>query len=162
MRMTPVTSRRSRSRRRPLTRRGAPLMVPAHGRSYTVPTTGETTVRTRTKAVLGVAVLAGLALLARGEVLAGDKPKVGDKAPAFQSTDENGQAWKSADHVGKKIVVLYFYPADFTGGCTAQACGFRDNIEALGKNVEVIGVSGDSAKNHAMFKKHHKLPFTLL
>jgi peroxiredoxin Q/BCP len=91
------------------------------------------------------------------------KVKVGDKAPVFESIDENGKAWKSSDFVGKKIVVLYFYPADFTGGCTAQACGYRDDIEKLkGKDIEVIGVSGDSPKTHAMFKAHHKLPFTLL
>jgi peroxiredoxin Q/BCP len=89
------------------------------------------------------------------------KVKVGDKAPTFESKDENGKAWKSADHVGKKIVVLYFYPADFTGGCTAQGCGFRDDIEKF-KNVEIIGVSGDTPETHAKFKKHHKLPFTLL
>ena len=65
--------------------------------------------------------------------------------------------------VGKKIVVLYFYPADFTGGCTTQACGFRDDIEKLGsKGVMVIGVSGDSVETHKLFKAHHKLPFTLL
>ena len=95
--------------------------------------------------IVGLCVLA----LAVGATLsAGEKgtPKVGDKAPAFQSVDENGKTWKSTDHVGKKIVVLYFYPADFTGGCTAQACGFRDNLKDLSsKNVEVVGVSGDSA-----------------
>ncbi len=42
--------------------------------------------------------------------------KVGDKAPAFQATDDQGDAWKSADHVGKKVLVVYFFPADFTGG----------------------------------------------
>src|SRR4051812_24993785 len=59
------------------------------------------------------------------------KVKAGDPAPAFESVDENGKPFKSSDVVGKKIVVLYFYPADFTGGCTAQACGFRDDIEKL-------------------------------
>jgi peroxiredoxin Q/BCP len=89
--------------------------------------------------------------------------KVGDKAPAFQATDDQGNVWKSSDHVGKKVIVLYFFPADFTGGCTAQACGFRDNMKNLeSKNVEVVGVSGDSAETHAMFKKAEKLPFTLL
>jgi peroxiredoxin Q/BCP len=112
--------------------------------------------------LLGAALLAGLALVARSELQAGDKKKVGDRAPAFESVDENGKPWKSGDHYGKKVVVLYFYPADFTGGCTAQACGFRDDIEKLGKNVEVIGVSGDSVKTHMMFKVHYKLPFTLL
>lgn len=89
--------------------------------------------------------------------------KVGDKAPAFTANDDEGKSWKSADHVGKKIVVVYFYPADLTGGCTKQACAFRDDMKKLSeKGVEVIGVSGDSAKNHEIFKKVHKLNFTLL
>ena len=89
--------------------------------------------------------------------------KVGDKAPEFMSTDDAGKAFKSSDVVGKKVVVVYFYPADFTGGCTLQACAFRDDFAKLKeKGVEVIGVSGDSVKGHELFKKHHKLPFTLL
>ncbi|HKI31206.1 MAG TPA: peroxiredoxin [Gemmataceae bacterium] len=89
--------------------------------------------------------------------------KVGDKAPTFEATDDQGKTWKSGDHVGKKFVVIYFYPADFTGGCTKQACAFRDAGDKLtDKGIEVIGVSGDSAKNHELFKKHHKLNFTLL
>jgi thioredoxin-dependent peroxiredoxin len=91
------------------------------------------------------------------------KVKVGDTAPEFESVDENGKTVKSTSVVGKKIVVLYFYPADFTGGCTAQACGFRDDIEKLkGKNIAVFGVSGDSVANHKLFKDDFKLPFTLL
>jgi len=107
-----------------------------------------------------------LALTVGATLSAGEKkamPKIGDKAPEFESIDENGRPWKSADHVGKKVVVLYFYPADFTGGCTAQACGFRDNMESLsGKGLEVVGISGDSAATHKLFKAHNKLPFTLL
>jgi peroxiredoxin Q/BCP len=91
------------------------------------------------------------------------KVKVGDTAPTFESVDEDGKKFKSSDVVGKKILVLYFYPADFTGGCTAQACGFRDDIEKLGsKGVMIVGVSGDSVSTHKLFKAHHKLPFTLL
>jgi peroxiredoxin Q/BCP len=115
----------------------------------------------RTLSVLGLVA----AFLAFGGARAADqeKPKVGDAAPTFESTDDQGKTWKSADHVGKKIIVVYFYPADFTGGCTKQACGFRDDQKDLAdKGVEVVGVSGDSAKNHEMFKKTHKLPFTLL
>lgn len=89
--------------------------------------------------------------------------KVGDKAPEFMSTDDAGKAFKSSDVVGKKIVVVYFYPADFTGGCTNQACAFRDDYAKLKeKGVEVIGVSGDSVKGHAAFKTYYKLPFKLL
>ena len=89
--------------------------------------------------------------------------KVGDKAPAFTAKDDAGKDWKSADHVGKKVVVVYFYPASFTGGCTKQACGFRDDMKALtDKGVEVVGVSGDAVHTQELFKKTHKLPFTLL
>jgi len=94
---------------------------------------------------------------------AGGELKVGDKAPAFEATNEEGKAWKSSDVVGKKFVVVYFYPADFTGGCTAQACGFRDNEKDLtDKGIVVVGVSGDSVATHAAFKKEHNLKFTLL
>jgi peroxiredoxin Q/BCP len=89
--------------------------------------------------------------------------KVGDAAPSFEATDDAGKPWKSSDHFGKKVVVVYFYPADFTGGCTKQACGFRDDLGKLtDKGVEVVGVSGDTAKTHEAFKKFHKLNFTLL
>jgi peroxiredoxin Q/BCP len=120
--------------------------------------------RTWTKYGLAVCALSAAALLAGGSLRAGEKGvKVGDKAPAFEATDDTGKPWKSSDHVGKKVIVLYFYPADFTGGCTAQACGFRDNMEALkSKDVEVVGVSGDTPKTHELFKKYNKLPFTLL
>jgi peroxiredoxin Q/BCP len=89
--------------------------------------------------------------------------KVGDPAPKFQSTDDQGKPWKSSDYFGKKVVVVYFYPADLTRGCTLQACAFRDDMKKLAdKGVEIIGVSGDSVKNHQLFKKVHKLNFTLL
>jgi len=89
--------------------------------------------------------------------------KVGSVAPSFIGTDDQGKAWKSSDHVGKKIVVVYFYPADFTAGCTKQAESWRDNMNAVvAKGVEVIGVSGDEVMNHKLFKEVWKLNFTLL
>jgi peroxiredoxin Q/BCP len=89
--------------------------------------------------------------------------KVGDPAPLFEGTDDQGKPWKSSDHVGKKVLVIYFYPADLTGGCTKQACGFRDDMNKLtDKGVEVLGISGDSVKNHQIFKKVHNLNFALL
>jgi thioredoxin-dependent peroxiredoxin len=116
---------------------------------------------------IGSMALAALliGLVAGGATFAQEKKvvKVGDKAPAFQATDDTGKTWKSSDVVGKKVLVLYFYPADFTGGCTKQACGYRDDIEKLAsKDIEVVGVSADSPKTHEMFKKDHKLSFTLL
>ncbi len=90
-------------------------------------------------------------------------PGVGDPAPTFEAQDDQGKTWKSSEHFGKKIVVIYFYPADMTGGCTAQACAFRDDMgELADKEVEVVGVSGDSVENHQLFKKAHGLNFTLL
>jgi len=89
--------------------------------------------------------------------------QVGDKAPVFESIDDQGKPWKSADHVGKSFVVIYFYPADFTSGCRLQAQKFRDNMNKLGENgIVVIGISGDSVLNHELFKKTEKLNFTLL
>lgn len=87
--------------------------------------------------------------------------KVGDKAPAFAlKTDGGGKV--SLSGLKGQNVVLYFYPKDDTSGCTAQACGFRDNLPKFGKlDAVVIGVSRDSAESHDKFKKKHKLNFTL-
>jgi len=99
---------------------------------------------------------------------AGDEEKkvdlqVGDAAPAFEALDEAGQKWKSADHVGKKYLVVYFYPGDFTPGCIRQAQSFRDNMNKLtDQGVEVIGISGDAVATHALFKQAQKINFTLL
>lgn len=110
---------------------------------------------------LATAVLATLSVgrFAQAEV----DLKVGDPAPVFEAKDDTGKEWKSTDHVGKKVIVVYFYPADMTGGCTKQACGFRDDMKTLtDKGVEVVGVSGDSVQNHQWFKQEHNLNFTLL
>jgi len=87
------------------------------------------------RTVMLLAVAAGLVFGRTADA----QPKVGDPAPNFESTSDDGKAWKSADHVGKKIVVLYFYPADFTGGCTKQACAYRDDFKKLAdKGVEFL------------------------
>jgi peroxiredoxin Q/BCP len=89
--------------------------------------------------------------------------KVGDEAPEFEAKGDDGKPWKSEDYVGEKILVVYFYPADLTPGCTRQACGFRDDMKKLKDvGVEVVGVSGDSVRNHQLFKKSEDLNFTLL
>jgi peroxiredoxin Q/BCP len=90
-------------------------------------------------------------------------PKAGDPAPLFTGQDQDGKEFKLADLVGKKIVLLYFYPKDFTGGCTKEACGLRDRIgELQTNNVEIIGVSHDSAESHKKFANEYKLNFTLV
>ncbi|MFO0979751.1 MAG: peroxiredoxin [Planctomycetaceae bacterium] len=87
----------------------------------------------------------------------------GDVVPEFEAKTANGDVWKSVDHIGKKYVVVYFYPADLTNGCTQQACAYRDMKEALeSADVEVVGISGDSPQNHALFTRMHSLNFTLL
>ena len=107
----------------------------------------------------------GLAVFGMGQNIMAEEVKleVGSAAPEFCVKDDAGKDWKSADHFGKKIVVVYFYPADLTGGCTKQACGFRDDMAKLqDSGVEVVGVSGDSVENHQIFKKDRNLNFTLL
>jgi len=114
------------------------------------------------KMLFGLAVVAALL----GRVRADDARvdlKVGDPAPAFEGTDDCGQPWKSKDHVGKKYVVVYFYPGDFTPSCIRQAQSFCDVMHKLvAKGFEVVGVSGDSVETHQMFKKDQKLNFMLL
>jgi thioredoxin-dependent peroxiredoxin len=94
---------------------------------------------------------------------AAQTPKAGDAAPLIEGTDQDGKTWKLADVLGKKVVLLYFYPKDDTPGCTKEACGFRDRMAELKKDkVEVIGVSFDSPESHQKFIAKHKLNFPLL
>lgn len=89
--------------------------------------------------------------------------EVGSKVPSFTATTDKGETWKSSAHTGQKILVVYFYPAAMTGGCTKQACSFRDDKTALDKlDVEVVGVSGDLPEGLQVFRKAHNLNFTLL
>ncbi len=109
------------------------------------------------QALLLVALAAG-----PGSVQA-ETPKAGDKAPAFSGVDQDGKTWKSADHVGHHVVLLYFYPKDDTPGCTKQACGLRDRMGDLQKDsVDVIGVSFDSPESHQKFREKYHLNFPLL
>ena len=89
--------------------------------------------------------------------------KVGDKIPNFAAIDTNGDLFDSNEIIGKKPVVIYFYPKDNTRVCTEQACSFRDQYEdfkALG--AEIIGISSDSLKSHVSFANKYRLPFILL
>jgi thioredoxin-dependent peroxiredoxin len=84
-------------------------------------------------------------------------------APDFETTLEDGTPFRLSDLRGKQNVVIYFYPADFTGGCTAQACRFRDNYDAVkAYDAAIIGVSGDSAESHASFREKYSLGFPLI
>ncbi len=89
--------------------------------------------------------------------------QVGDKIPNFAAIDTNGNLFDSNEVIGKKPVVVYFYPKDNTRVCTEQACSFRDQYEDFKSiGAEVIGVSGDSLKSHQNFASRYKLPFILL
>lgn len=88
--------------------------------------------------------------------------QIGDRLPNFKATKQDGTDFDSHS-VQQKPVVIYFYPKDFTPGCTTQACSFRDayqDFHDLG--AEVIGVSGDSVSSHQNFQQKYKLPFILL
>jgi len=87
----------------------------------------------------------------------------GQLAPDFEAKDQLGKSFKLSDFRNKKNVILYFYPKDFTAGCTAEACSFRDQYDTFVNNdTEVIGVSGDSDQSHLKFASKYKLPFKLV
>jgi peroxiredoxin Q/BCP len=89
--------------------------------------------------------------------------KVGDPAPEFSLIDEHGLPVSLKDYHGKSIVVLYFYPKDFTSGCTTEACSFRDDYRLYQeKGAVVIGVSLDSVESHSKFSEKYALPFAIL
>ena len=88
--------------------------------------------------------------------------KIGNKAPDFESINQNGDKVKLSDFIGKKVV-LYFYPRDNTPGCTAQACNLKDNYNTLKKNgYTILGISKDSTKSHQKFINKFNLPFDLI
>ena len=109
-------------------------------------------------------------VLAAGAALAADPGgplKIGDRAPDFllpYATRDSvaRDSLSLASLVGKGNVVLAFYPADWSGGCTKEVCALRDNFAALGAlGADVVGISGDYAYSHHQWAKHHDLPFRL-
>lgn len=87
---------------------------------------------------------------------------VGTIAPSFELFDQDGNLHKLEDYKGKKII-LYFYPKDNTPGCTKEACGYNENLEAFKeKNVVILGISKDSITSHKKFETNYQLGFTLL
>ncbi len=88
---------------------------------------------------------------------------IGAAAPHFTLKDQHGNVFDSKDHIGKKPLVLFFYPKDYTPGCTKEACSFRDSYEEFTeRGAEVIGISADSESSHRKFASTYKLPFILL
>ena len=86
----------------------------------------------------------------------------GDRAPAFTLKDQDGAVQRLRDYRGR-TVVLYFYPRDFTSGCTKQACSLRDVEGEIGaEGAVILGVSVDDAESHQRFRERHNLRFPLL
>ena len=89
--------------------------------------------------------------------------KIGDLCPHFELTDQRGKSFKSSDWIGKKKLVIFFYPKDETPGCTKEACTFRDRHEEfLEFDCQVIGISSDSVDSHKQFATKHNFNFVLL
>jgi peroxiredoxin Q/BCP len=124
------------------------------------PTPGEDTMRK-----LGGTLLLSIALCA--PAIAADAPvpqppQVGQAAPALRLQDQHG-TWHTLEQYRGNWVVLYFYPKDFTRGCTTEVCAFRDDLTALHKlGARVLGVSLDDVASHAEFAKKYQVPFPLL
>jgi peroxiredoxin Q/BCP len=115
----------------------------------------------KTAFIVIVLISIGLLML-RNISHAKEIPSVGEAAPAFALSDQNGNPHKLSDYSGK-WVVLYFYPKDDTPGCTKEACSFRDDLAKLEKlGAQVIGVSVDDTESHARFANKYHLPFPLL
>lgn len=89
--------------------------------------------------------------------------EAGDPVPSFSLTDQNGKTFNVKDHIGKKVMVFYFYPKDESMVCTKEACAFRDSFNDFTKaGAIVIGINGGKVASHKSFQQHYKLPFILL
>ncbi|NJL15082.1 MAG: peroxiredoxin [Microscillaceae bacterium] len=89
--------------------------------------------------------------------------QVGSKAPDFTLPATGGLSFTLSQEAAGQAVILYFYPKDFTPGCTAEACDFRDNIAQFSDlSIPVFGISRDSVLTHEKFKEKYQLPFALL
>jgi peroxiredoxin Q/BCP len=99
----------------------------------------------------------------RTDLVMANKIKAGDRAPDFEGPTGDGGSLRLKDFIGKKNIVLYFYPKDDTPGCTKEACSFRDNLETVrSMDAEIVGVSLDSVESHKKFSAKYHLPFPLV
>ena len=116
----------------------------------------------RTLPVFLFALAVGLAAPAFADDASPNLPKVGQVAPEFRLQDQNGHWQTPEDHKGHWLV-MYFYPKDFTPGCTSEVCTFRDDIAKLRQaGADVVGVSLDDVKSHEAFAEKYHVPFPLL
>jgi peroxiredoxin Q/BCP len=87
----------------------------------------------------------------------------GEQAPEFEGTVADGKQLRLRDFRGRRHIILYFFPKDFTPGCTREACSFRDRrAEVAGLDAEIVGVSLDTPEKHASFAAKYQLPYPLI
>ncbi|MEI6577791.1 MAG: peroxiredoxin [Bacteroidota bacterium] len=92
-----------------------------------------------------------------------EKLVIGSNVPQFELKDQHGQLFSIDSVLGKKNMVIYFYPKDDSPGCTKEACSFRDQFEVFADaNAMIIGISAQSIESHLEFAKKHRLNYTLL
>ena len=92
-----------------------------------------------------------------------EKLTVGSTVPKFELKDQHGELFSMDSVLGKKNLVIFFYPKDDSPGCTRQACSFRDQFEVFAdEDAMIIGISGQSVKSHLEFAQKHRLNYTLL
>lgn len=102
-------------------------------------------------------------MLSSGVLSAQQSLAVGDKVPEFKLASVDGSIWNINDFLGKKYIVVYFYPGAMTSGCTIEACSYRDHMTELqSAETVVVGISGDKVENLKLFKQSENLNFTLL
>lgn len=88
---------------------------------------------------------------------------IGERAPDFALPDQDGREQRLSQLIAGRALILYFYPADFTPGCTKEACDLRDlHTQILSAGLRVVGVSPQPPESHRRFRDQHGLPFTLL
>ncbi|WP_372751036.1 peroxiredoxin [Labilibaculum sp.] len=91
------------------------------------------------------------------------KLELGDTIPSFELKDQKGNLFSIDSILGKKNLVIYFYPKDDSPGCTKEACSFRDQLAVFSdSDAEIIGISGQSVESHRKFAEKHHLNYTLL
>lgn len=114
------------------------------------------------KYIIVVLIILGAITLAKINAQT-SKLNIGDTIPSFTLRDQNNNIFSIDSVIGKKSIVIYFYPKDDTPGCTKEACSFRDEYETF-KNLDaiVIGISSDDTESHKDFASKYNLPFTLL
>lgn len=92
-----------------------------------------------------------------------EKLVIGSTVPKFELRDQHGQLFSINSVLGKKNLVIYFYPKDDSPGCTKEACSFRDQFEVFAEaDALIIGISAQSVKSHLEFAEKHRLNYTLL